>query len=97
MVLPKNHTVNIVGAFLQAKSGWIDHHLQLLKVSDTVKTHRADILRLVPSFASHPAFESDLLTVHWVSYSDYTSLALPSGDESFVKIAPTLVVWSSME
>ena len=77
--------------------GWIDHHLQLLKVSDTTKIHRADILRLVPSFASHPVFESDLPTVHLVSYPDYTSLALPSGDESFVKIAPTLVAWSSME
>lgn len=64
--------------------GWIDHHLQLLKVSDIIKIHRADILRLVPSFASHPVFESDLPTVHRISYSNYTSLALPSGDESFV-------------
>jgi hypothetical protein len=43
---------------------WIDHHLELLKVSDEIRAARASILRLLPDFADHPIFEIDVPTTH---------------------------------
>ena len=45
-------------------SSWIDHHLGLLVMSDDIKAVRARILRLLPEFADHPIFETDMPTVH---------------------------------
>jgi hypothetical protein len=53
---------------LMSKSGRggldnVDHHLDLLNMSDEIRAARGAILRLVPQFKSHPIFEADKPTV----------------------------------
>lgn len=41
-------------------STWIDHHLDLLSMSDEVKKAKGAILRLIPDFRFHPVFKSHM-------------------------------------
>jgi hypothetical protein len=65
-----NVSCNYCGdAISKSASSNINHHLDLLNMSDEIKAARGAILRLVPRFSVHPIFEADKPTVY--SYSSY--------------------------